>query len=82
MLLWSLNIVKIGIGVIISSIFSSLLEPSYKATLMTLLFMMLGAILSSIVNPNYFGIVERFSTYSVVVYTLIIGIYSYIISKD
>ena len=49
---------------------------------MTLLFMMLGAILSSIVNPNYFGIVERFSTYSVVVYTLIIGIYSYIISKD
>ena len=50
-------------------------------TIITLLFMMLGAILSSIVNPNYFGVVERFSTYSVVVYTLIIGIYSYIISK-
>ena len=51
-------------------------------TIITLLFMMLGAILSSIINANYFGIVERFSTYSVVVYTLIIGVYAYIISKD
>lgn len=37
MLLGSLNIVKIGIGVTISSIFSSLLEPSYKATITDLL---------------------------------------------
>ena len=37
MLLGSLNIVKIGIGVSISSIFSSLLEPSYKATITDLL---------------------------------------------
>lgn len=37
MLFGSLNIVKIGIGITISSIFSSLLEPSYKATITDLL---------------------------------------------
>lgn len=45
--------------------------------LFTLLLMMFGAIGSGIVSANYFGIVERFSTYSAVIFIAILGIYGF-----
>lgn len=46
-------------------------------SLVTLLLMMSGAILSNIVPQAIFGLVERFSTYSAVVFTGILGIYGF-----
>ena len=40
-----------------------------------LLFMFMGTILSGIVPKTYFGVVERCSTYSAVIFTGILGLY-------
>lgn len=42
-----------------------------------LLCMMFGAIGSSALSPDIFGLVERFSTYSAVVFTGFLGVYGY-----
>lgn len=49
---------------------------SYIAIL-SLLFMFLGSIGSVIVPKEYFGLVERFSTYSAVVFTAMLGLYGF-----
>lgn len=49
---------------------------SYIAAI-ALVLMMSGAILSNLVNPSIFGLVERFSTYSAVLFTGILGIYGF-----
>ena len=49
---------------------------SYIAIL-SLLFMFLGSIGSAIVSKEYFGLVERFSTYSAVVFTAMLGLYGF-----
>lgn len=45
--------------------------------IVTLLFMFMGTILSGIVPKTYFGVVERFSTYSAVIFTGILGLYGF-----
>lgn len=40
-------------------------------------FLMLGAVLTNLVSPNYFGIAERFSVFSVVIYLGIISYFNY-----
>jgi hypothetical membrane protein len=49
---------------------------SYIA-LIALLLMMSGAIFSNLVDPSIFGLIERFSTYSAVLFTGVLGIYGY-----
>jgi hypothetical membrane protein len=49
---------------------------SYIAVV-ALLLMMSGAILSNLVDPSIFGLVERFSTYSAVLFTGVLGIYGF-----
>lgn len=49
---------------------------SYIA-MVALLLMMSGAILSNIVDPSIFGLVERFSTYSAVLFTGVLGVYGF-----
>lgn len=73
--------------VVLCSVFSFIFIAigSFKATnkhrylgwfsIFTLLFMMLGAILSGMVPKEYFGLVERFSTYSAVIFNAILGLY-------
>ncbi|MCF0226222.1 MAG: hypothetical protein HUK28_02680 [Methanobrevibacter sp.] len=46
-------------------------------SILALIFMFIGAIGSNIVPPIYFGLVERFSTYSAVVFTGILGIFGF-----
>ena len=43
----------------------------------SLILMFIGAIGSGIVPREYFGVIERFSTYSAVIYTGILGIYGF-----
>ena len=43
-----------------------------------LLCMFAGAVGVSVVPPAYFGVMERFSTYSAVVFTAVLGIYGYL----
>ncbi len=43
----------------------------------TLLLMFTGTVLSTVVPKTYFGVVERFSTYSAVIFTGILGLYGY-----
>lgn len=45
--------------------------------IITLSFMFIGAIGSGLVPKDYFGLVERFSTYSVVIFNAILGIYAF-----
>ena len=49
---------------------------SYIA-MVALLLMMSGAILSNLVDPFIFGLVERFSTYSAVLFTGVLGVYGF-----
>ncbi len=49
---------------------------SYIA-MVALLLMMSGAILSNLVDPSIFGLVERFSTYSAVLFTGVLGVYGF-----
>lgn len=46
-------------------------------TLISFLILLLGAILTNIVSENYFGLVERLSVYTVVIYLLFLGYFSY-----
>jgi len=46
--------------------------------ILAFLFMMMGAIGSGLVPKRYFGVVERWSTYSAVVFTGILGIYGFL----
>ncbi len=48
-------------------------------SIIALLCMMLGAAGSSALPQDVFGLVERFSTYSAVVYTGFLGVYSYLV---
>mgnify|MGYP004537408191 CR=1 FL=1 len=50
---------------------------SYSAIL-SLIFMFLGSIGTIFIPKDYFGLVERFSTYSAVVFTAILGIYGFL----
>jgi hypothetical protein len=43
---------------------------------LSLLMMFIGAMLSNLVHPSVFGIFERFSTYSAVLFTAYLGIYT------
>jgi hypothetical protein len=45
--------------------------------MVALLLMMSGAILSNLVDPSIFGLVERFSTYSAVLFTGVLGVYGF-----
>lgn len=45
--------------------------------LLALAFMFMGAVLVNLVPPEYFGVVERFSTYSAVLFTAILGVYGF-----
>lgn len=45
--------------------------------LIALVLMFVGAVGSNVVPKEYFGIVERFSTYSAVVFTGVLGVYFY-----
>lgn len=46
-----------------------------------LLCMFIGAIGTGLVPPAYFGVVERFSTYSAVTFTALLGIYGFSFAK-
>lgn len=46
--------------------------------IISLFLMFIGAIGSGIISKEYFGLIERFSTYSAVVFTGILGIYGFI----
>lgn len=56
-------------------------KGKYKAlgilSITALLFMFVGAIGSRIVPKEYFGLFERFSTYSVVIFNAILGLYGF-----
>ena len=45
--------------------------------ILTLILMFIGAVGSGIVPKDYFGVIERFSTYSAVIFTGILGIYGF-----
>ena len=45
--------------------------------ILSLTLMFIGAVGSGIVPKEYFGVIERFSTYSAVVFTGILGIYGF-----
>ena len=45
--------------------------------ILALVLMFVGAIGTGIVPKEYFGVVERFSTYSAVIFTGIIGVYGF-----
>ncbi|MBN2504563.1 MAG: DUF998 domain-containing protein [Bacilli bacterium] len=47
-----------------------------------LVFMISGAMLSNIVSQSYFGLVERLSTYSAVIFTGIIGVFGFCVIDD
>ncbi|MCF7931120.1 MAG: DUF998 domain-containing protein [Acholeplasmataceae bacterium] len=46
-------------------------------TIIVFIFLMLGAILTNLVSPNYFGIAERLSVFSIVIYVGIISCFNY-----
>lgn len=46
-------------------------------TIITFTFLMFGAILTNIVSPDYFGLVERLSVFSIVIYLGIIACFNY-----
>lgn len=48
-----------------------------RTAILSLLFMFLGSIGTAIVPKEYFGFIERFSTYSVVIFTAILGLYGF-----
>ncbi len=50
--------------------------------LLSLIFMFTGAIGSAIVPKEYFGLVERFSTYSAVIFTAILGLYGFCVFEE
>ncbi len=50
-------------------------------SIITLILMFIGAVGSANVPKEYFGVVERFSTYSAVVFTGILGLYGFSIFK-
>lgn len=56
-------------------------EPKHKIlgiiSLIALLLMFMGAVLSSMVPKNIFGVIERFSTYSAVIFNGMLGIYGF-----
>lgn len=45
--------------------------------ILALVLMFVGAVGTGIVPKEYFGVVERFSTYSAVIFTGILGIYGF-----
>ena len=51
-------------------------------SIISLLLMFVGAIGSATVSKEIFGIIERFSTYSAVIFTGILGLYGYHIFKE
>ena len=57
------------------------LKEKHKAlgilAILALALMFIGAIGSGIIPKEYFGVIERFSTYSAVVFTGILGIYGF-----
>lgn len=46
-------------------------------TIVTFLLLMLGAILTNVVSPDYFGLVERMSVFSIVIYVVVIAYFNY-----
>lgn len=46
-------------------------------TLVIFLFMFLGSIGTGIVPAEYFGLFERFSVFSVVIFTVLLGLFGY-----
>ena len=57
-------------------------KPLAILALLSLGFMFLGVIGVSVVPPDYFGIPERFSVYSAVVFTAVLGVYGYLEQRD
>jgi len=56
-------------------------KPHHKLSIYSIIafvLMALGAILTNAAPSSVFGIVERFSTYSAVIYTCVLGFYSYV----
>lgn len=51
-------------------------------SVMSLVLMFIGAVGSANVPKEFFGVVERFSTYSAVVFTGILGAYGFKVFKD
>lgn len=45
--------------------------------ILSLILMFIGAVGSNLVPKEYFGVIERFSTYSAVIFTLVLGIYGF-----
>jgi len=57
-------------------------RPLAVISLISLGFMFLGVIGVSVVPADYFGIPERFSVYSAVVFTAVLGVYGYLKRGD
>ena len=51
-------------------------------SIIALLFMFIGAVGSQNVSKEIFGIIERFSTYSAVIFTGILGVYGFSVFRD
>lgn len=67
----------IAISLLIISFFKLKFKLYFVLSVITFLMLMLGAILTNVVEKEYFGLVERFSVFSVVIYLGIIGYFNY-----
>ena len=80
-ILTSLVVILSIISLIMISVGSFKNEPKNKVlgilSIISLVFMFLGAVGSENVSKEIFGIFERFSTYSAVIFTGILGIYGF-----
>ena len=74
------------ISLILIAIGSLKRKDKYKLlgilSIISLVLMFVGAVGSANASKEIFGIIERFSTYSAVIFTGIIGLYGFIIFKD
>jgi hypothetical protein len=67
----------LAIAMLIISFYRLKLKIYFLLSVITFLMLMLGAILTNVVSIEYFGLVERFSVFSVVIYLGIIAYFNY-----
>ncbi|NMB45076.1 MAG: DUF998 domain-containing protein [Firmicutes bacterium] len=74
-------VVVLSIVSLISIMIGGFKDNRYRSlsvwAMFALLFMFTGAVGASIVPSRYFGLVERFSTYSVVTFVAVLGLYGF-----
>ena len=80
------SVVLLSVISLIFIIYGSLKNNSHKIlgilALLTLIMMFLGAVGSGVVSHELFGVAERFSTYSAVVFTAILGLFGFKIDNN